>query len=59
MMAERGLQLARTTTLRWVRRYTQSSSNAGTDSVEALVDRGKSTNPILRSVGNGCTCIEQ
>jgi hypothetical protein len=59
MMRERGLQLAHTTILRWVRRYAQSSSNAGTVSEEALVDRGESTKPISRSVGDGCTCIEQ
>lgn len=56
MMAERSLQ----------RRFCvgcvgmpQSSSNAGTVSVEALVDRGESTKPISRSLGDGCTCIEQ
>jgi hypothetical protein len=59
MMAERGLQLAHTTILRWVRQYAQSSSNAGTVSVEALVDRGESTKAISTSVGDGCTCIEQ
>ena len=30
MMAERGLSLAHTTILRWVRRYPQNSRNAGT-----------------------------
>jgi transposase-like protein len=35
MIAERGLQLAPTTILCWVRRHAQSSSNAGTVSVEA------------------------
>jgi len=59
MMAERGLQLAHTTILRWVRRYAPEFIKRWNRFGRGLVDRGGSTKPISRSVGDGCTCIEQ
>lgn len=45
MMAERGLSLAHTTILRWVRRLRLSSSNAGTALLRQPAARGASTKP--------------
>ena len=54
IMAERGLNLAHTTILRWVRGgMRQSSSSAGTALVERLVDPGASTKPISRCAASG------
>jgi hypothetical protein len=57
MMAERGLNLAHTTILRWVRRYAQSSSSVGTALVGPLAARGESMRPISRYSATGTTYI--
>jgi transposase-like protein len=50
MMAERGLNLANTTILRWVRRYTPAGP---------LAVRGESRRPISRYAAAGPTSIER
>jgi hypothetical protein len=58
MMAERGLTLAHTTIMRWVRSMPQSSSSAGTASEDPVVGRGESMRPISRYAANGSTSTE-
>ena len=53
MMAERGLDLAHTTILRW------SLSSGGSGSPDALAARGESMKPISRCAVNGPTSIGQ
>jgi hypothetical protein len=59
MMAERGLPLAHTTILRWVRRIRQSSSSGGIALAAALAARGESMKSISRYTESGPICIGQ
>src|SRR3982074_1698611 len=59
MMAERGLQLAHTTILRWVRRYAPEFIKRWNRFGRGSGRRRESPKPISRSVGDGCACIEQ
>jgi hypothetical protein len=59
MMADLGLNLARTTILRWVRPYPQSWSSVGTALVGPLAARRESIRPIGRYAATGATDIER
>jgi transposase-like protein len=59
MMAERGLQLAHTTILRWVRWYTPEFIKRWNRLAAALAGRGESMKPISRYAESGPICIGQ
>src|SRR5882762_2660764 len=59
MIAERALDLAHTTILRWVRRYAPEFIKAGAGSAKPPAGGVGSTKPISRYAVSGLTCIEQ
>jgi transposase-like protein len=59
MMDERGLQLGHTTILRWVRRYAPEFIKRWNRFGRGSGRSWRVDETISRSVGDGCTCIEQ
>ncbi|MBB5061342.1 transposase-like protein [Granulicella aggregans] len=59
MMAERGLSLAHTTILRWVRRYASEFVRRWNRFGRSCVVRGESMRPISRYAASGSTFIER
>ena len=59
MMAERGLDLAHTTILRWVRRYASEFVKRWNRFEYPVGARGESMSPISRYAVTGCTFIER
>jgi hypothetical protein len=57
MMAERGLSLAHTTIMRWVRHYTRSSRSTGADLPLPLAGRGALSRHTSKSETSGATYI--
>src|ERR1700730_5015756 len=57
MMAERGIQVAHSTILRWVTRYVPEFEKRWNRFSKALVPRGESTKRTSRSRRSGTICI--